>query len=179
MSEPMPAALRLYLNAIANQIFGGGEPIAFSEADFSKEELAALHAAMQTATAAGRTSIQFGDYPTQRPPVNPEGHLESRASNIFEELDLIFTDPARSAMFAIGRANFADGVITDQYNFHAPPELEITPDVLVEVFKDLVVTKNPRGLFNFIGNAVGLRNNAGPEVRIDLNIPQEGLSTGR
>jgi len=169
MAGKLPAALELYLRSVAAQIFGGETP-SFSEKDFSEEELDALRIARDNAIAAGRTFIKFDDFPTPQPPDNTidPNMLGSRASNIFEELDLLFTDPARSAMFAIGRANFEGDTLTDQFNFHAPPDAVITPGVLSEAFTAALADPNPRAMLNLIGNVVGLRDNAGPRININL-----------
>lgn len=152
-----PAAVQFYLRSIMAQILGADPPL-FTEADFTPEELEAIRAAVANSTEPG--IIGYGDYPTQQP-------WAQDGNNLLQELDMIFSDPARSAMLALGMANVKNGIVTDQYNFGAPPEATVG-EALAQV-PNALSSSNPRAILNLLGNIVGLRNDRGPQVRIDLN----------
>lgn len=158
----MPAALSFYLRALSHQVLGGdSEPTPFTERDLSGPEIDALKAAVAHALAGDRPDVlRYDDYPTKLP-------WHQNGSGIFEEMAMIMNDPARSMMFSLGMAKINEGVITDQYDFGAPPELS-TSTALGQI-PNANASNNPRAMFNLIGNTLGLRSGTGRPVRIDLN----------
>ena len=158
--EVLPAAMQFYLRALMQKIMGG-EPPVFTEKDFTEKELNAIRAAVENVAGQENPNvIGYGDYPTKENPFK-------KADSILGELAMIMNDPARSVQFALGMANVNNGVVTDQYNFGAPPEVSIG-EVLAAIPK-AYASNNPRAPLNLLGNLMGLRSGTGPQVRINLN----------
>lgn len=174
----IPSAVEFFTRAVFSRGLGLDDPV-FTEKDFSPAELDALRTAKANAEAAGRNYIAYEDYVTARTPNNAADPtmLGSNATNIFQELALM-ADPARSAKFTLGRAGFEGDVISDTYDFHGDPEIQVTPDVLQQAFGEVLNDPNPRALFNLIGNLAGLREGTGPSVNVNLAQPQAASSIG-
>jgi hypothetical protein len=131
----------------------------FSEKDLSDDELNAVRHAIKNARKDGRDYIRYGDYGTKEP-------WHKDADSIIGEIDMLFDDPARSAMYTLGMAKFDEnGTVYDTYDFGAAPDVKIREN-LPEALHSVLAGNNPRAVFNLIGNAVGLRSGKGRKVEI-------------
>jgi hypothetical protein len=136
-----------------------------TEKHFSPKEMSALRQAVQNARRAGRQHIKYGDY-------GKTG--DTLSGSLTNELRRQATKPAASVEMTLGQARVGrDGVVHDRYDFAAPPGKSLRPKDFAYAASALR-SVNPRALFNFLGNAVGLRRGQGRPVRIDtgLRIPE-------
>ena len=156
-----PSAIEFYIRATLGSVMGDaqGQQKPFTEKDLTKDELAAVRAAVEKAKGEGRAYIQYGDYPTKR-------DWAKDASNIIEEIDWLFEDPARSAMFTLGMANFdEEGTVTDTYDFGAAVGVKAKGKHIIQALS----SGNPRAIFNLIGNVSGLRSGTGRKIQINTD----------
>ena len=168
----LPSAIRFYAQSVGAGVTGNKEEFnktEFTEKDFSEEELVAIRTAVQNAKAAGRTYISYEDYPTAAPQFED-------SESILGEVKMLMDDPARSAMFTLGLANFdKDGVVTDTYDFAASPERKIKPMELFDAVAGSIFGNNRRAGFNLIGNLSGLRAGTGRPIRIKTQPVNETI----
>ena len=157
MPRKAPSAVSWYARAVLGQILGGETKQTFTHADLNDEELQAVRVAINNARGDGRDYISYEDYPTKE-------KFWTDAESIVGELDMLMSDPARSAMFTLGTAKFDDeGVVYDMYDFGGKKDQKVP----LSSVPDAISSPNRRSVFNLIGNAVGLRSGAGRPVRIE------------